>query len=1178
MDFLEDVTYPKDANCRRRRAQPWAVITIAIGALAVSMAEVAAEESPPSQSDADVAHDTLFAEDRFPSATTCAACHSEIYREWSVSAHAYAQLSPVFNAMQATVTQLTNGTNGDFCIRCHTPVGMNLEEPTFMSNLDRHPTSREGVTCIVCHRQDQAHGKISGRLPLVEGSLYDAVFGPSGNEELQRAIESGEFNLQTDPDRPGRGVHAEARAFLQLPRPGLCGSCHDVNLVDGFRLEEAFSEYKHSPAAGNGVSCQDCHMGTKPGIPSGYAIGPAAQVGDRATRPRKRTNHMFAGPDYSIVHPGIFPHNTEAQALATLREWLTFDHEAGWGTDAFEDVLPDDYEFPPRWVEPDDRYDAADIIRDNLGLLDELGEQRLQLLRAGYQLGDVVVKRADADRLAFKVEFRNGTDGHNVPTGFDAERVVWLHVTVTDATGRVVFESGDLDPNGDVRDSHSVYVHDGALPADDQLFSLQSRFLVKMVRGGEREQVLVVPYSSSPLPFLRPSTSSTILTGRPVATRKHRRTIPPLQSRWASYEIGREALAGTAGPYYATIRIKAGMVPVNLVHEVAGVGFDYGMTERDVAEAVVDGHVLVRERAVDLSAGGAATDAAPALYHPPSAAEHDNGHDDGHAGSQLSDQYIPLQLDTFPNRPKPLLELGPPLLGTGRIGRGFTLPGGAVWRPSFVLFGTLRSGVSTLDDGTARTTEWANRIDLFGNLALTGSERFVVGLRPADQTDPDGLRRFSGYRTTPSGAGAFGHQFNLDWDTVTHLFFEGDFGELFPNLDPDDRRGLDLGLSVGRQPIAFQEGLLINDFIDAVGVTRNSLRGGPVNLRFTGLYGWNQINRRTPLLLPDTAGPPDVLFPGLVGNGARLVGGFTEIDWRSTTASFDAIYVRGGAYESSLGQLQAGDGLYTGVSFVGRPGSGAFNTSVRVLTSIPVGSREAADYSMLGIDDLTASGTLLFTELSWTPHHTDNYFYANGFYAHGHYHAAALDPMIPGPLAGAGILFDGPGSAARRARCRRRPATSLAARSATRCFLRTRAGSCCWRARCGTRRRRARLRARSAIPMHWRGACVIRWPWGGGTSWCSMPSRRTTPCGGCSKQVPTAAGPASGDASRSPSSSSEAPPQTNEACRDGVYRHRRGLHEVDEKTHDRGAPRGGDSRLAGAGTRHPGFAGGPVPE
>ena len=217
--------------------------------------------------------------------------------------------------------------------------------------------------------------------------------------------------------------------------------------------------------------------------------------------------------------------------FATPREWLAFDHEAGRATDAFEEDVPDDHEFPPRWAEPADRYDAVDILRDNLDLLAEMSGQRRRLLRVGYRLREVVVDRAAEDSIAFRVELRNGTDGHNVPTGFDAERLVWLHVTVTDAESTVVFESGDLDPNADVRDSHSVYVHDAALPADDQLFSLQSRFLVRMVRGGERGQVLVVPYSPSPLVFLRPSTRSTILTGQPPGARKQRRTIPPGTSR-----------------------------------------------------------------------------------------------------------------------------------------------------------------------------------------------------------------------------------------------------------------------------------------------------------------------------------------------------------------------------------------------------------------------------------------------------------------------------------------------------------------------------------------------------------------------------------------------------------------------------------------------------------------------
>ena len=999
----------------RGGAAPWILMVCAGGVLVASMVTVGAEapEAPgeAGQEAAAPDHAALFAEDRFPSATTCAPCHEDIYREWSVSSHAYAQMSPVFNAMHATILKETNGTNGDFCIRCHTPVGMNLEEPEFMSNLDRHPTSREGITCIVCHRVDQPLGKISGRLPIVEGSLYEPVFGPLGNEELEIALESGRFNLQTDPGRAGRGVHAEAREFRQLSRPAVCGSCHDVNLVNGFRLEEAFSEYKHTPAAAAGVTCQDCHMGTEPGVPSGYATGPAARVGDRETRPRKRTNHMFAGPDYSIVHPGIFPHNTEAQELATLREWLTFDHEAGWGTDAFEVAVPDDYAFPPRWVEPDDRYDAADIIRDNLELLDELADQRLKLLQAGYQLGDVVVDRAGAGGISFRVEFRNGTDGHNVPTGFDAERVVWLHVTVTDAAGRVVFESGDLDPNGDVRDSHSVYVHDGALPADRHLFSLQSRFLVRMVRGGEREQVLTLPYSPDPLPFLRPSTSSTILTGRPVAARKHRQTIPPLGSKWASYSVDREALAGTSGPYYANVRIMAGMVPVNLVHEIEGVGFDYGMTARDVADAVVAGHLLVEERSVDLTGGGRETDAAP---EPRGAEVAEAGHGTGdHAESRISDHYVPLQLEGFPSRPKPLLELGPPFLGTGRIGRGLSIPGGAVWTPSFLVFGTLRSGIGVLDDGSGQRRQWANRLDLFANLALTGTERVVMGLRPLHQghrlgpDQPLGALRFTGYTSASPGTDRLSNQLNFDWNTLTHLFFEGDLGELFPNLDVDDRRGLDLGLSVGRQPINFQEGLLINDFIDAVGVTRNNLRpGGAVNLRFTGLYGWGGVNRHFPLL----ASPEPGYAPlNDVDAGARLAGGFTEIDWRSTTTAFDVLYVRGGVPGPAVGG-PAGDGLYAGASFVGRPGSGAFNTSLRFVASVPVGDAAASAAALApGIADPSRPGALVFSEVSWTPHHSYDFFYANGFYARGPYRPAALDVLVPGPLARAGILFAGSG-------------------------------------------------------------------------------------------------------------------------------------------------------------------------
>ena len=212
----------------------------------------------------DTPHAALFEAERFPSATACGECHPKHYKEWSVSQHAYAQLSPVFNAFHGTILKFSRSTNGDFCIRCHTPVGMNLEEDIFMSNIDRHPTSREGVTCIACHRLSQPYGKLSGRLHIEEGPVTEAIYGPLGDPaELDRAI--AKAGLQTDDKKVGRKIHGEVLASDQMSTSGFCATCHDVNLVNGFRLEEAFSEFKNSPANKEGVTCQDCHMGKEPG-------------------------------------------------------------------------------------------------------------------------------------------------------------------------------------------------------------------------------------------------------------------------------------------------------------------------------------------------------------------------------------------------------------------------------------------------------------------------------------------------------------------------------------------------------------------------------------------------------------------------------------------------------------------------------------------------------------------------------------------------------------------------------------------------------------------------------------------------------------------------------------------------------------------------------------------------
>ncbi|MFQ5785583.1 MAG: multiheme c-type cytochrome, partial [Alphaproteobacteria bacterium] len=555
--------------------------------------ETVEDEPEPS---AGEAHEALFLEDRYPSANTCATCHVKQYREWSVSQHAYAQLSPVYMALQIAINQLTSGTNGDFCIRCHNQVGMNLGESVYVSNLQRHPTSREGITCVVCHRVNQNYGKVSGRLALQEGDLLSPIYGPRGDEELRRILSRPEeYRVVTERGVAGRAIHTKVEKFFVLSTPGFCGTCHDVTLLNGFRLEEAFAEFKRTEAARDGVTCQDCHMGKVQGVNAGYEEGPAAIVGGVPTKPRKLTNHFFAGPDYPIIHPGIFPHNVRAAEFKTLAEWLQFDFEAGWGTDDFEDDIPEGYEFPAAWQSIDDRYDAREILDEQFERMAWARAKRLEVLRNGFHIGGIAVDRIDRDAIEMSVEVRNATNGHGVPTGFDAERLIYLEVKVTDRDGSLVYVSGDRDPNGDVRDTHSLYVHNGELPIDEDLFSLQTKFVVRLVRGGEREQVLAVNESVSALPFVRPERRPTTLYGRPLGVRKHKQTIEPSGSRFARYVVDGSRLTGR-GPYDVSVKLISQMVPVNLIAAIQGAGFDYGMSPKEIADAVVAGSLVVWER------------------------------------------------------------------------------------------------------------------------------------------------------------------------------------------------------------------------------------------------------------------------------------------------------------------------------------------------------------------------------------------------------------------------------------------------------------------------------------------------------------------------------------------------------------------------------------------------------
>ncbi len=371
--------------------------------------------------------------------------------------------------------------------------------------------------------------------------------------------------------------------------------------------------------------------------------------------------------------------------------------------------------------------------------------------------------------------------------------------------------------------------------------------------------------------------------------------------------------------------------------------------------------------------------AAPAL------AQHgDDGHGDEHgdSNSRFSDEPIPLE--DIPDRPRPLIEIGPKFLGSGNINQGFTIPTGAVWTPAFMVFGSLRTATQGFDSGVAdvQVAEAVARLDLFGNLYLTQTERVVIGFRPLDQ---DG--RFTSYTLLNDRAGApipgpdgtvpddFQEELNYHINT---LFFEGDLAELFPKLDWDDSSPLDYYISVGRQPLSFQDGLLINeDAIDMVGLTRANVKlAGFVNTRIAGVFGWNEINR-------PTGGP------NLEDDKALLFGLFTETDTRKRTVELDAIYVHSNDVN--------GSGIYGGLGTTQRIGE--YNNSFRVVGSYPIGDETP----------FNQAGVVIHNQFGFTPHHTHNWAYINLFGGIGNFRSASRGPSNGGPLGSTGLLFSAVG-------------------------------------------------------------------------------------------------------------------------------------------------------------------------
>lgn len=516
-------------------------------------------------------HAACFATTNYPSAETCAQCHKQIYDEWRVSSHAYASISPMFHKFEQTITELSRGTVGYFCLRCHAPIATIEEYPRHLPIIDAPKVYKEGVTCVACHRVAERYGRVNGERRIEPGTVNDPVFGSIGGEGIREVIAKKDFyKIKTDPEDKGPGIpiHREGIRFEQLSKSSFCASCHQVTVHPGIALEVVWAQYRASPAKKCGVSCQDCHMGKIPGVDSGYECGPVAVMdGKSVNSKRKHSNHAFYGPGYSIAHPGIYPQNKKAERWSA-DTWHKFDFRAGWGTDAFEKQLEragqGAIRFPAEWKNVDDRMDAAEVLQENFALLRKKDEWRSEVMENGMKIEGPFFNsaRGVGQDLDFEYVIVSTNGGHNTPSGsLGAQPQLWLNAVLTGPRGERIWESGFVDGNGDVADQHSLEVRAGNIRRDAQLFNLQTKFLITNMKGTDREMYLPVNVDVDPLPFLRPGTIPITVLNHPPLIRMEAHSIPPYGKRAAKYHIPGKLIC-QPGKYRLSVRMRSRAEPI----------------------------------------------------------------------------------------------------------------------------------------------------------------------------------------------------------------------------------------------------------------------------------------------------------------------------------------------------------------------------------------------------------------------------------------------------------------------------------------------------------------------------------------------------------------------------------------------------------------------------------------
>ena len=365
--------------------------------------------SAPSQTRSPAAKHARSPAATFRTSEACIACHNglrtssgsdvSIGSDWRGSIMANSSRDPYWQASVRRETidhPISAAAIEDTCAVCHMPMARADADaraqkgevfahlPVGARTKPRDRLAHDGVSCTICHQI--AEDKLGTPESFNGGFVLGALGAPHASVSL------GPFTV----DSGRAAVMQSASDYLPLEGPHirkseLCATCHTLytralgsrgETIGQLPEQMTFLEWRHS-AFRDDKSCQSCHM---------PAVREATPMASVLGTPRDGlARHVFRGGN--------------AFMLGMLHRY---------------------------------RRDIGVVAQPDE--LEASAQTTVELLKA--ETATVAIARAErsGDQLMIDVVVQNLT-GHKLPTGFPSRRA-WLHVTVRDRAGRVVFESG----------------------------------------------------------------------------------------------------------------------------------------------------------------------------------------------------------------------------------------------------------------------------------------------------------------------------------------------------------------------------------------------------------------------------------------------------------------------------------------------------------------------------------------------------------------------------------------------------------------------------------------------------------------------------------------------------------------------------------------------------------------